>query len=98
MTKYSCGTHDEFQSECMPCEMAKDFQALKAENARLREALEGVARYQGMTNLHDCCVDKTCTPIFEDGELVGHCAFAFGVNRGFNECAGIARAALEGKE
>lgn len=82
------------ENRCIGCD---ELAQLAAENARLREALEGVARYQGMTNLHDCCVDKTCTPIFEDGELVGHCAFGFGVNRGFNECAGIARAALEGR-
>jgi hypothetical protein len=71
---------------------------LKAENARLREALEEIAKREGMTQLHDCCVDRSCVPVFFDSEKVGHCLFQYGVNRGFNECASDARAALEGME
>lgn len=78
-------------------QVQKEVHGLREENARLREALEAVASYYGKTNLHSCCVDRTCRPIWEYGQVVDHCAFRFGVNRGFNECAGIARAALEKK-
>lgn len=79
-------------------ELAAENAKLRLENLGLRSALEQISGYYNMTKLHDCCVEKTCTPIFEGGKKVGHCAFGFGVNRGFNECAGIARAALGGGE
>lgn len=58
------------------------------------KALKEIADRKGMTNLHDCCVTKSCTPIFDDNTQVGHCAFQFGVNRGFDESAEDAKEAL----
>jgi hypothetical protein len=63
---------------------------------RLLSALETIAAHAGMTNLGECCVDKTCTPVYEDGEKISHCQFSFGVNRGFNTCAAEAKEALAG--
>ena len=62
---------------------------------RLKSALELIASYKGKTNLAECCVEKTCTPHYEDGEKIAHCKFQFGVARGFNECASIAEQALK---
>jgi hypothetical protein len=75
-----------------------DLERLRVENARLREALELIAKREGMTQLHDCCVDRSCVPVFFDAEKVANCLFQYGVNRGFNECASDARAALREKE
>lgn len=60
----------------------------------MREALKEIHSLKGMTNLGDCCVDKACAPAFQNGKRVGHCQFSYGVNRGFNTCAGEASEAL----
>lgn len=69
--------------------------SLKSRLAVAVGALEEVASHAGMTNLGGCCVDKSCHPMYEDGEKVAHCSFGFGVNRGFNECASTASEALK---
>jgi hypothetical protein len=79
------------------CLQTERLENLEAENGRLRQALQEIANREGMTQLHDCCADRSCVPVFFDAEQVAHCLFQFGVNRGFNECASDARAALEGK-
>jgi hypothetical protein len=57
-------------------------------------ALTEIADREGMTNLGSCCVDKICQEVWDDGEKIAHCAFSFGVNRGFNTSAADAREAL----
>lgn len=74
--------------------------ALKTENARLREALERIVSKRDKTLLGDCCVHKTCTAHFEDGNAVGDCAYRVGVNHGYAYQAAEAEealAALNGK-
>lgn len=60
----------------------------------LASALEAIASHKDQTNLGECCVNKTCQPVYDDGEKVAHCSFQYGVNRGFNTCAYPASEAL----
>lgn len=62
---------------------------------KLTAALVDIENHIDKTNFHDCCVTKTCQPIYEDGKKVAYCTFQYGVNRGFGELGHIARAALE---
>lgn len=58
-------------------------------------ALKTIAETDGMTQLHSCCVNKTCEPAYDDdGEKVSHCLFQYGVSRGYNENASLAKDAL----
>jgi hypothetical protein len=75
-------------------EIERQRAVLLARIEKLRGALDEIAENKDMTNLADCCVYKTCTPHFENGELLSHCKFQFGVMRGFNTCAGEASEAL----
>jgi hypothetical protein len=61
---------------------------------KLVDALKNIKGQEGMTNIGSCCVDKSCHPYYSDGEKLSHCAFGFGVNRGFNSCAAEAEQAL----
>lgn len=63
--------------------------------SKLREALKNIKGYSGQTNLGRCCVEKSCAPVFENGEKVAYCAFQYGVNRGYESCAGEAAFALQ---
>jgi hypothetical protein len=65
--------------------------------AALREAdgaLEKILQFRGKTQLADCCVNRTCTPHYEDGEKEAHCSWQAGVARGFGESAAEAEEAL----
>lgn len=64
------------------------------ERDKLVEALKIIAKHKGMTQLWNCCVNKMCTPAYDDGKKVAHCLFSYGVNRAFNECAWGAEEAL----
>lgn len=72
---------------------AKVVEQLIAERAKcavLVEMLEEISKKEGMTLLHDCCVNNSCREV--PGEA--RCTHQLGVNRGFNECANMARTAL----
>ena len=58
------------------------------------EALKEILAKRGKTQLADCCVNRTCTPHYEDGEQTTNCSWQAGVNRGFGEAAEIAEQAL----
>lgn len=60
----------------------------------LRNALANITHHANKIPLADCCVDKTCHPHFEDGHLVGNCAFQYGVNYGYAILASEAEEAL----
>lgn len=59
-----------------------------------REALADIKGHAGKTRLADCCVNKTCTPHTCDGDVVGECAYQYGVFDGFSELAYCAEEAL----
>lgn len=65
---------------------------------KFRKALEEIAAKDGMTNLADCCVGKTCTPYFAGGVQEARCIFQAGVARGFSTCAAIAKEGLAPEE
>lgn len=53
--------------------------------------LESIDAKKGMTLLHNCCVEKYCTPV--PGEC--GCTHQLGVSRGYDECASIAEDTLK---
>ena len=65
---------------------------------RYKKALEEILELNGKTLLAYCCVDKSCTPMYEDGEKVAHCAQQYGVFRGYATAASIAEEALAQKK
>jgi len=79
-------------------EMLTELIASRAKLARvdgLVKALTNIAGYAGQTNFAECCVNKSCTPLYIHDEMMAHCTFQGGVNRGFDTCAEIATKALK---
>lgn len=65
-----------------------------SEIERLQSALKDIQGHSGKTLLADCCVNKSCTPHFADGEQVAVCAYQAGVFDGYATLAAIAEDAL----
>lgn len=59
------------------------------------ESAKQIKSTKGMTQLANCCVSKTCTSVWENGEHVANCGFQWGVLRGHNENASCAEQALK---
>lgn len=58
------------------------------------KALRDIAEKDGMTMFAECCVENDCRPEYRDGKQVAACTHQSGVNRGYGECARIAKEAL----
>lgn len=65
---------------------------LRKENEKLVEALIEISEKDGMTMLGECCPAKTCYPHFEPRSS---CTHAYGVARGYSDCARVANEALK---
>ena len=61
----------------------------------LKETLQRIEEKRGMTMLSECCVQRNCLPVYDDGEKISNCAYQHGVAHGYGECSSESSQALK---